>query len=202
MVARVLAAAGLGALVMYLLDPDGGRRRRARMRDRLVSAAHRTTDAVDATSRDVGNRARGVVAELRGRLSSAPVDDDVLRERVRTRIGTAVGHPGAIDVGVADGTVTLRGPVLADEVDRLVRRVRSVRGVRDAINQLDVHDEPGQVPGLQGQPRTVRRGEVRALLESRWSPGAPLLAALVGGVMALWGVWRGQRAGRYERVGW
>jgi hypothetical protein len=143
-----------------------------------------------------------VVAELRGRLSSAPVDDDVLRERVRTRIGTAVGHPGAIDVGVADGTVTLRGPVLADEVDRLVRRVRSVRGVRDAINQLDVHDEPGQVPGLQGQPRTVRRGEVRALLESRWSPGAPLLAALVGGVMALWGVWRGQRAGRYERVGW
>jgi len=196
--ARALAVAAAGAGLMYLLDPDGGRRRRARVRDRLVSAAHRTSHAVDSTSRDVGNRARGVVAELRGRLASGPVDDEMLRERVRARIGTVVGHASAIDVGVADGAVTLRGPVLADEVDRLVRRVRGVRGVREAINQLDVHDEPEGIAGLEGRPRPARRGEVRELLlQSRWSPGAPLVAALVGAAMALLGARRrGRRFGR------
>ena len=115
---------------MYLLDPAGGRRRRARVRDQLVRAAHRTGDAVDATSRDVSNRARGVVAELRSRLVNVEVSDGVLHERVRARIGSVVGHAGAIEAGVVDGRVSLRGPVLADDVDRLVRRVRSVPGVR------------------------------------------------------------------------
>jgi hypothetical protein len=202
---RALAVAAAGAGLMYLLDPDGGRRRRALVRDRLVSAAHRTGHAVDSTSRDVGNRARGVVAELRGRLASGPVDDDVLRERVRARIGSVVGHASAIEVGVVDGAVTLRGPVLADELDRLVRRVRGVPGVREAINQLDVHDEPGNVPGLQGRPR-ARRGEVRELLQTRWSPGAPLMAALAGAAMALLGVRRRgrgrRRFGGYDPAGW
>jgi osmotically-inducible protein OsmY len=152
---RALTAIAAGAALMYVLDPDAGRRRRALMRDRLVHAAHRTGRAVDARSRDVGNRARGVVAELRGRLASAPVSDDVLRERVRARIGTAVGHPGAIEVVVVEGSVTLRGPVLADEVERLVRRVRAVPGVRETIDQLDVHDAPGSMPGLQGRPGSL-----------------------------------------------
>jgi hypothetical protein len=190
---RALTVAAAGAGLMYLLDPDGGRRRRAQVRDRLVSAAHRTGDAMDSTSRDVTNRARGVVAELRGRLSNVHVGDDVLRERVRARIGTVVGHPSAIEVSVADGSVTLRGPVLADEVDRLMRRVRGVPGVREAINQLDIHDEPGNVPALQGRPRARRDGEVFDLLQARWSPAARLFAGLAGTAVALWGVKRTAR---------
>lgn len=193
MLLRALTVAAAGAGLMYLLDPDGGRRRRAQVRDRLVSAAHRTGDAMDSTSRDVTNRARGVVAELRGRLSNVHVGDDVLRERVRARIGTVVGHPSAIEVSVADGSVTLRGPVLADEVDRLMRRVRGVSGVREAINQLDIHDEPGTVPALQGRPRARRDGEVFDLLQARWSPAARLFAGLAGTAVALWGVKRTAR---------
>src|SRR4029453_1530301 len=150
---RVLTAAAAGSGLMYLLDPDGGGRRRALVRDQGVRAAHCTGDAVDVTSRDVTNRARGVVAELRGRLAGLPVGDDVLRERVRVRIGAVVGRAGAIETLVSDGVVTLRGPALADDLDRLVRRVRSVRGVRDVSDQLDVHDEPGHVPELQRRPR-------------------------------------------------
>ena len=186
---RVLTTAAAGAGLMYLLDPDGGRRRRARVRDRLVRVAHRTGDAVDATSRDVGNRARGVVADLRSRLASAEVSDGVLHERVRSRIGTVVGRAGAIEAVVVDGRVTLRGPVLADDLDRLVRRVRGVPGVREVIDQLDVHDEPGGVPGLQGWPRRPR-GEVLDLLQSRWSPSARLFAGLSGAAMTLWGLRR------------
>ena len=187
---RLLTTAAAGAGLMYLLDPDGGRRRRALVRDQIVRAAHRTGDAVDATSRDVGNRARGVVAELRSRLVNVEVSDGVLHERVRARIGSVVGHAGAIEAAVIDGRVSLRGPVLADDVDRLVRRVRSVPGVREVINQLDVHDEPGGVPGLQGHPRPPRGGEVFELLQTRWSPTARLFAGLTGTAMALWGVRR------------
>jgi osmotically-inducible protein OsmY len=187
---RLLTVAAAGAGVMYLLDPDGGQRRRARVRDGLVRAAHRTGDAVDATSRDVGHRARGVVAELRSRLVNVEVSDGVLYERVRARIGSVVGQSGAVEATVVDGRVSLRGPVLADDVDRLVRRVRSVPGVREVIDQLDVHDDPGGIPGLQRRPRPQRGGEVFELLQTRWSPTARLFATLAGATMVLWGVRR------------
>jgi hypothetical protein len=35
---RTLVTLGLGALAMYLLDPEHGRRRRARMREQLTQA--------------------------------------------------------------------------------------------------------------------------------------------------------------------
>jgi hypothetical protein len=190
MLVRLLATVAAGAGLMYLLDPDGGRRRRARVRDRLVRAAHRTGDAVDATSRDVGNRARGVVAELRSRLSHTSISDRVLHERVRARIGSVIGHAGAIDVEVEDGRVTLRGPILAGEVDRLLRRVRAIRGAREVVDRLEVHDTPGQVSALQGRPRPPRGGEVFELWQTHWSPAARLLAGVGGIALALGGVRR------------
>ena len=89
---RALAVAAAGAGLMY---PARSRRWSAPPRAHARSARPRRPphgDAVDSTSRDVGNRARGVVAELRGRLASGQVDDGVLHERVRARIGTVVGH--------------------------------------------------------------------------------------------------------------
>src|SRR5215813_6320515 len=68
MLVRLLGATATGLGLMYFLDPDQGRRRRALMRDQMVHAAHKTGDAVDATSRDIANRAKGAVAELRGRF--------------------------------------------------------------------------------------------------------------------------------------
>src|SRR5438552_6320542 len=148
MLVGLLGAAATGLGLMYFLDPDQGRRRRALMRDQMVHAAHKTGDAVDATSRDIANRAKGAVAELRGRFRDTHVSDDVLRERVRARIGAVIGHASAMDVDVADGVATLRGPVLAHEVDRLLRRVAAVRGVKRVEDMLDVHAEPGNIPAL------------------------------------------------------
>jgi osmotically-inducible protein OsmY len=145
---RVLSAVAAGAAAVYLFDPDGGRRRRALVRDKLVHAAHRTGDAVETTSRDVTNRARGVVAELRGALNRDDVTDPVVLERVRARIGAVVGRASSIDASVDDGRVTLSGPVLATDVDRLLRRVRAVPGVREVEDRLEIHAEPGNVPGL------------------------------------------------------
>ena len=140
----------VGALVMYLLDPDRGERRRALVRDQAARAKHRLGDGLDATARDLGNRAKGTAAELRSRLRREPVDDTVLQERVRSTIGHVVSHPGAIEVIVSEGRVTLQGPVLEHELDRLLRAVRRVRGVSEVVNELEVHREPGDVPSLQG----------------------------------------------------
>jgi osmotically-inducible protein OsmY len=139
-----------GAGLMYLLDPDRGARRRALVRDQAARAKHKLEEGLDATARDLGNRARGTVAELRSRFRREMVDDAILHERVRSEIGHAVSHPSAIDVSVSDGRVTLKGPVLEHELDDLLRAVGRVRGVSEVRNELEVHREAEGVPSLQG----------------------------------------------------
>lgn len=143
----------LGAGLMYVLDPDRGRRRRALVRDQVVHAGHELGDVVSAKARHLSNQARGVAAEAQARLRGEDVDNFVLESRVRSEIGRAVSTPGAIYVTASAGRVILRGPVLADEVERLVATVRSVRGVEEVDNRLDVHAQPGRVPALQGAAR-------------------------------------------------
>jgi hypothetical protein len=191
----VLLSAGAGAALMYMLDPDRGRRRRALVRDQVVHAVHRAGDAVDITSRDVTNRARGVVAELRSRLAPGEVGDAVLGERVRARIGAVVGRSGGIEAAVSDGRVTLTGPILRADVDRLLRRVRAIRGVREVDDRLQVHEEPGNVPALQGRLNPPRGGEILELMQTRWSPAARLGAGAAGGVLAAYGLRRGGPVG-------
>lgn len=193
---QMLVAAGLGAGLMYVLDPEGGRRRRALARDQMRSLASRTGDAVDVTSRDMRNRAQGVVAEIRSLLrDDGRTSDDVLLQRVRSRIGEITGRAGGIEAAVSEGRVTLRGPVLEAEVDHLLRRVRGVRGVREVDSQLELHAEPGNVPSLQGRPRPPRGGEVFELMQQNWAPAPRFLVGLGGAVGVVWGVARGDAAG-------
>lgn len=168
----ILAGAGLGAGLMYLLDPDTGRRRRALTRDRLVHATHVAGHAAGAAGRDLAHRAAGAAARIRGRVKHEEVDDTVLVERVRARLGHLVSHPGALEVHASEGVVTVTGPVLRDEVSRLLRGIGQVNGVRDVIERLDVHDEPGNVPALQGG----RIARERPLL----GPSSPAMRAITG----------------------
>ena len=50
--AGLVVAAGAGALLMYLLDPQQGRRRRALVRDQAVRLAHRGSELADAAADD------------------------------------------------------------------------------------------------------------------------------------------------------
>ncbi len=61
----LLSGIGVGAALMYVLDPDRGRRRRELARDKAVSIAGKTGDLVAKRSRDIANRAKGVAAEAR-----------------------------------------------------------------------------------------------------------------------------------------
>jgi uncharacterized membrane protein len=189
-VANVLVLIGsfvLGATVSQVLDPAHGRRRRALIRDKAVSAAHAAGDAAEATSRDVMNRSRGVLASIRSRLTSEEVSDDVLVERVRAELGGVVSHPHAVSVTADAGCIILSGPILADEMDDAVHRAAGVRGVRDVENQLVPHDSAERVPGLQGE-RNARRTRRRfELWQEQWSPTARLVAGATGAWLAAWG---------------
>ncbi|HEX7085291.1 MAG TPA: BON domain-containing protein [Vicinamibacterales bacterium] len=187
----ILAGAGLGAGLMYLLDPDAGRRRRALTRDRLIRATHVAGHAAGAAGRDLAHRASGAVARIRGRAKKHErVDDTVLVERVRARLGHLVSHPGALEVHASEGVVTLTGPVLRDEVSRLLRGIGQVNGVQDVIDRLDVHDEPGNVPALQGGRVTRERP-----LLSPSSPAMRAIAGTAGAAAAAYGAAHGRTSG-------
>lgn len=66
----------LGAIAMFLLDPDKGRRRRALARDKMYSTGVKTRKRIDAKSRDLTNRAKGLRAEARHMMSSADNRDE------------------------------------------------------------------------------------------------------------------------------
>jgi BON domain len=174
----VLIGVGLGAVLLFIADPRTGRRRRAMATDQLVRASRKTRDALDATARDVANRTTGIVAATRARWRSDHVDDRRLLERVRAKLGRACSHPRAIEVEVADGTVTLRGPILADEIDNLLATIRGVPGVASVTNALEAHQSAEGVPALQGHG-SIADPELD-ILQRNWAPATQALMTAAG----------------------
>ncbi len=189
----MLAGIGVGAGAAYLFDPALGRRRRAGVRDAVTRVAHKSGDALGATSRDLANRSRGLAARTTRYLHADAATDEVLVERVRARLGRHASHPHAVLVDAHEGVVTLRGPILTHEADRLVSSMKRVRGVRDVRDELERHDEPGNVPALQGGE--TREGERAALSQKSWSPATRALVGAAGVILVGVGVRRGRLAG-------
>jgi uncharacterized membrane protein len=175
------ASLGVGAGLMYLFDPDRGACRRARLKDKAIHAINKTGAAAGSVSRDLTNRVHGLAAQAGSVFKSGDADDDTLAARVRSRMGRAVSHPGAIEVMARDGVVTLSGDALMREIDALLSSARSTPGVREVNNQLRIHNRPGDIPNLQGA--RARGGPRFELMQSNWAPATRLLAALTGGAL-------------------
>jgi hypothetical protein len=180
--------AGLGAGLMYLLDPQGGGRRRALARDKAVHAYHVSGDALRKSSVDLAHRSRGLLASAGSALHGDGVPDRVLAERVRSKLGRCVSHPHAIDVEAHDGCVVLRGEALTSEADHLLAKLAKVKGVHSLDNQLVLHDSTEGVPALQSGSSGRRRMNL--------PPAARLLAGTAGGALALAGLARMIRSTR------
>jgi hypothetical protein len=103
--ATLLTGFGIGAGLIYFLDPASGARRRALIRDRAVRTANQTGDALGTIRRDLASRTSGTLARVRSIFDRQPVDDRILVERVRARLGHLVSHPHALEVFVLDGVV-------------------------------------------------------------------------------------------------
>jgi uncharacterized membrane protein len=183
----IISTLGLGALLMYVLDPQTGRRRRAQARDKLIRYGRKTAEAIDITARDLKNRTLGLAAEARNLVSKKPLSDPALAQHVRANLAPLVSHPSSIEVTVENGKITLSGPILAAEVDPLLRHVSSIRGIAAVDNRLEAHPEPGNIPGLQGEPAIRNSGQVPDAMQANWSPATRFIAGTFGGTVALYG---------------
>jgi hypothetical protein len=138
---------GIGAALMYVFDPERGKRRRALVRDKLVHAGHATAQKAGVATHDAANHLRGVIARTRSLVKSERVADSVIAERVRARIGHRLPQAGLIDVTVRDGRVTLAGEKFAGDADALLSEVAHVRGVAGIDNKLGL-GLPAQLEGV------------------------------------------------------
>lgn len=175
---------GLGAAAMYLLDPTGGKRRRALVRDKTKHLAKTVGTRAGKTGRDLRNRAQGTFYRAKSRFGRESVDDDVIGERVRARMGRLVTTSGSVDVEVEDGVVTLEGLVYEDEERKLVRKTAAVRGVRGIENRLDTRPRGEGTPSLGGESPPGTRFD---FLQRSWSPATRALVGTAGGAAAAWG---------------
>lgn len=182
-----LGGIGLGAGLMYLFDPDRGKRRRATLRDKATVALHEAGDTVDKGMRDLTNRVSGEFFEAVNYFSPEQVSDDVLASRIRTALGRTVSYPHAIEVSVTQGAVVLTGHILQRDVERLLLTVGRMKGVHTIDNKLREHLAPGDVPDMRGRPHDVRD---RMLLDRQWTPAARLGAAVAGSFLTIYGLSR------------
>src|SRR3954471_1428790 len=136
---RLVLGGALGALAMYFLDPQAGRRRRARTRDRVGHVGKAANEGGQGTVKDTPRRAYGVLADTKKLFRREDVPDETLIERVRAALGRVVSHPHAVEVAIDHGHVSVSGPILAEEVRPLLRAVRLVPGVRGVSDHLSVH---------------------------------------------------------------
>lgn len=182
--ASLLMAAAAGAVAMYALDPQQGRRRRALGRDRALHLQHRARNKFGIALRDLRHRLRGWAARVRGARRHDPVDDAVLVERVRSALGRTTSHPHAVRVAVTSSRVVLSGPVYDSEADRIVAAVSAVPDVRAVECRLERHAEDDDVPALRG-----RRNQAPAHgRPAYWPPGTRLLALATGVALAASGM--------------
>jgi uncharacterized membrane protein/gas vesicle protein len=179
-----LAGAAVGAVAMYLFDPDRGRRRRALLRDQVISAASHLDDTIETIAHDLAHRAQGLVAEARSAMAEEQVSDEVLVNRVRAKMGRVVSHPGAVEVTAVQGRVILSGAVLEHEHEDLLQAARAVEGVREVEDRLEGHKTADGVSALQGgHPRPGERFE---LMQESWSPAARVLVGVAGSALGLY----------------
>jgi BON domain len=142
----MMGSAMCGAALMYLLDPERGRRRRHMTRDRLMARLRRTGRAAIAGWRGVAAEAYGAshrMVHLVPRETELS-DDETLRQRVESQLFRDRHVPkGDLNITCEHGMVILRGELDSPaEIVRLEQRVARVPGVRGVQNLLHPHGTP------------------------------------------------------------
>jgi hypothetical protein len=136
-------AAGFG--LMYLMDPQQGRRRRHVARDKTMKWLREIGDMSRRTGRHWANKSRGYAHEtmsaarsVTGGMTGGEGFGRSLAERIRERIGS-LGRGKSVNVDCDDcGRVTLGGDCTPDEVAILVAEVQSVPGVDSIDNRMNL----------------------------------------------------------------
>ena len=185
----LLTSVGVGAGLMYFLDPEQGDRRRAMVRDKANRLVNNVDESIDAAVEDTRNRARGVLSEMTAKLSDQGAPDWVLEERVRSNLGRLPVHTRIVNVRAEGGRIHLSGPVLREEKDAILKAASRTRGVHGVEDELQIFDNADDIPALQGTP-SPRRRSGSEWQQRNWSPATRLLSSVGGSLLTLYGLTR------------
>lgn len=137
---RIVGIGAAAAAAMYLLDPERGRSRRAKLSDQATALARRAEEKARAQAEYQKGVVQGLAHDLVEPFRPEPdFDDETLRQKVMSEaIGRWDGPKNEIDVEVDNGVVTLKGSLGAEHVDGLIRLINGVPGVASVNDQLSV----------------------------------------------------------------
>lgn len=149
-----IGCCAMGVGLMYLMDPQRGRQRRAWLADTLTGSVRNMGKTFYHTGKDVANRAYGTVTGVGSSSQpTGPLYSEQLRDRVQSEINRVAPQAQAVQV-MADinGSVTLTGSVRPEDSDRIIAAVEDVDGVNLVINRLQVGSGQSTITG-QGVPQ-------------------------------------------------
>lgn len=142
--------AGLGAAAAFLLDPNRGRARRAQLLDQGAAAVRKGQRTIEGVAQKLGSEANARISALKAErsLSTAPVDDVTLNDRVRSIVFRESGvAKDGLSINVERGIVVLRGEVPDDDArHELIAAVEKIDGVWSVRDLLHL---PGQVASAE-----------------------------------------------------
>jgi osmotically-inducible protein OsmY len=142
---RVVLLVGACVAAAYLLDPDRGKSRRARLQQRIGGVLRRGSDRAGRKAQFYGGKTEGMKERVTGSgKGSAPANDQTLAAKIQSEVLGGSSYPKEkLNVTVEEGVVTLRGEVdTPDQAASLEQEIRKVSGVLDVRSFLHL---PGEV---------------------------------------------------------
>lgn len=129
-------AMGIG--LMYLMDPERGRARRAWLSNTVGDFVKSTGQTFYRTGKDLSNRFTGAGSSAGAPIQPVrPMQSEQLLDNVRAEIARVA--PANHQIGVmadVNGTVTLTGTIRPEDADAVIAAVEDVPGVILVINRL------------------------------------------------------------------
>jgi hypothetical protein len=108
--ASLCAGVVFGLTAMYLFDPRYGKLRRRQIRDQAASKLRQLKRDLSGRAEDVINRTTGPVKGISTAFDRClSTSDDLILDRVRSRLGHLVPYAAQLKTEVRDGVVALRG---------------------------------------------------------------------------------------------
>ncbi len=148
----MLGGIGLGAGLMFILDPDRGKTRRAQARGQAGTLLHRAEAILETRTGGLGSRAQRLVTAATSVFRPPVVTDEELVVRLHSELSRVLSNAGSIQVSVAHGRVTFSGPILAQDVRPLIESAARLPGVKHIDNHLTIYQNPDEIPGIKGHP--------------------------------------------------
>jgi hypothetical protein len=153
----IMAAAAAGVAVAYFFDPQLGKTRRTRARDRVRASFRHGSRRLGRWGRRTGARGYGAwMKATHPTEQTKDLDDATLAHKIESEVLRTASE--SITLNAEDGVVVLRGQVGSPErMSELAEAVLRVPGVIGVENLLHLPGEPApnKAPALEASTRAA-----------------------------------------------